>query len=55
MDVGYYRVDDVARILQVGKSTAYLIIRKINKKRKAAGKITVPGRVSKRAFEEEMG
>ena len=43
---------DVAEILNVSKSTAYRIIRKLNDELDKAGKITVAGKVSARYFYE---
>ena len=44
--------DDVAKILQVSKSTAKKIIRKMNDDLKKKGKITIAGKVSEKYFYE---
>ena len=43
---------DVAEILNVSRSTAYGIIRKLNDELNKAGKITVAGKISARYFYE---
>jgi len=43
---------DVAEILNVSRSTAYRIIRKLNDELNKAGKITVAGKVSAKYFYE---
>jgi len=43
---------DVAEILNVSRSTAYRIIRKLNDELNKAGKITVAGKISARYFYE---
>lgn len=43
---------DVAEILNVSRSTAYRIIRRLNDELNKAGKITVAGKISARYFYE---
>lgn len=43
---------EVAEILNVSRSTAYRIIRKLNSELDKAGKITVAGKISARYFYE---
>lgn len=43
---------DVAEILNVSRSTAYRIIRKLNDELNKAGKITVAGKISAKYFYE---
>ena len=47
-------VTDVASILQISKSMAYEIIRKLNGELAAMNKLTVRGRVSKRYLISRM-
>ena len=51
-DRRFMTADDVAKILQVSKSTAYRIIRKMNDDLKKKGKITIAGKVSAKYFYE---
>ncbi|MGI6091943.1 MAG: transcriptional regulator [Negativicutes bacterium] len=50
----FYRVDDVAAILNVAESTAYRIMRTLNAELKRKGMIVISGRISKRYFEEKL-
>ena len=43
---------DVAEILDVSRSTAYRIIKRLNTELNKAGKITVPGKISAKYFYE---
>ena len=43
----FMRVDDVANELDVSKSYAYKIVRKLNKELESKGIITIAGRVNK--------
>lgn len=52
--VEVYRAEDVMNMLQVSKTTAYNIIRKLNNELKAEGKIIVCGRVNKKYFDEKI-
>lgn len=44
----FLRAADVEVLLEVGRSKAYEIIRQLNKELEDQGKITVPGRVSRK-------
>ena len=46
----FWYVEDVQRYLNVSRSTAYGFINKANALLKAAGKWTIPGRVSRKFF-----
>lgn len=48
-----YTADEVATLLSVSKSTAYREIRKLNVELSAKGFITLPGRISRRFFDEK--
>ena len=48
----FLTASDVAEILNVSRSTAYRIIRRLNDELDKAGKITVAGKVSARYFYE---
>jgi transcriptional antiterminator len=45
---------DVSAILEVSESTSYRLIKKLNEELKEQGKITIPGKISKRYFEEKI-
>ena len=45
---------DVAKILQIGESKAYTIIREMNQELKEAGYYTVRGRISAAYFEKRI-
>lgn len=45
---------DVSTILKVSITSAYRIIKKLNKELENKGKIILPGKISKRYFEEKM-
>lgn len=45
---------DVADIMQVSTTSAYRIIKKLNSELQNQGKIIVPGKVSRRFFEEKV-
>lgn len=47
-------VEDVMRILGIGQSKAYQIMRKINKELEAEGYVTIAGRVSEARFREKF-
>lgn len=49
----YYRVGDVRKILDISQSTAYAIIRQLNKELKEKGFITIAGRVPAKYFNEK--
>lgn len=48
----YYFVEDIMDILHISKSTAYKIMRELNKELKEKGFYTQSGRVVKRYFDE---
>ena len=48
----FLTASDVAEILNVSRSTAYRIIRRLNDELNKAGKITVAGKVSAKYFYE---
>ena len=50
----FLSVEDVAEQLGVSVSTAYRIIRKLNRELAAMGYITIAGRISKAYFEEKI-
>lgn len=45
---------DVAKILRTSEATAYRIIRDLNEELKKKGKIILPGKISRRYFEEKI-
>lgn len=45
---------DVAVIIRSSEATAYRIIKNMNFELKKKGKITIPGKISKRYFEEKI-
>ncbi|KIN79880.1 TrmB family transcriptional regulator [Clostridium botulinum] len=49
----FYRVDDVAEILDISISKAYRIIRQLNKELEQKGYITIAGRVPIKYFKEK--
>ena len=50
----FMRVDDVTKELDVSKSYAYKIVRKLNKELESKGIITIAGRVNKQYFMERL-
>ena len=50
----FMRVDDVANELDVSKSYAYKLVRKLNKELEGKGIITIAGRVNKQYFMERF-
>lgn len=50
----FLQASDVAKALQVSETTAYRIIKKLNDELNEQGFITVPGKISKRYFEEKV-
>ncbi len=50
----FFNAKDVAEILDVSESSAYRIIRKLNQELEEQGKIVIPGKISKRYFEEKV-
>jgi predicted DNA-binding transcriptional regulator AlpA len=55
-DVGdsFMRVDEVVRELGVSKPYAYKLVQRLNEELKKKNLITIPGRVSRRYFEERV-
>lgn len=53
-EVKFLKAKDVSMILQVSESTAYRIIKQLNHELEEKGKIIIPGKISKRYFEEKM-
>lgn len=54
MENRFIRTDDVAQELNVSKSYAYKLIRKLNEELKAKGFITIAGRVNRQYFYERL-
>ena len=52
--MNYYTHKEIKEILKVSESTAYKIIRKLNKQLEDMGYITIRGRVSRKFFEEKF-
>ena len=50
----FMRADEVAAALGVSKPYAYKLVREMNEELKQKGFITIPGRVSRRYFEEKF-
>ena len=50
----FMNVNDVARELEVSKSYAYKVVRKLNNELKSMGFLTIAGRVSKKYFFEKV-
>lgn len=53
-DKKFLSASDVANILDVSRSTAYRIIRRLNRDLEQAGKITIPGKISSKYFYENV-
>ncbi|MBR3297919.1 MAG: DNA-binding protein [Clostridia bacterium] len=49
----FLRVEEVADILDISKSHAYKIVRKLNEELKEKGFLTIAGRVNKQYFLEK--
>ena len=45
---------EVARLLGIGISKAYALIREWNRELQAMGKLTIPGKINKKYFERKM-
>ena len=54
MENRFIRADDVAQELNVSKSYAYKLIRKLNEELKAKGFITISGRINRQYFYERL-
>ncbi|MCT4686604.1 helix-turn-helix transcriptional regulator [Vallitalea sp.] len=52
--VKFYTAKEVTEILGVSVTTAYRIIKKLNNELSEKGYITIPGKISKRYFEEKV-
>ena len=50
----FLRVEEVAEELGVSKPYAYKLVREMNEELKQKGFLTIPGRVSRRYFEEKF-
>ena len=50
----YLTAEDVSNILNVSRTTAYGIMRKLNEQLEAKGYMVVRGRLSRKYFEEQM-
>ncbi|WFD09968.1 transcriptional regulator [Tepidibacter hydrothermalis] len=50
----FYHAEDVAKILGVSLTTGYRIIKKLNDELREQGKIIIPGKISKRFFNEKV-
>lgn len=50
----FFRVDEVAALLQISESTAYRFMSKLNKELKSKGKETFGGRLSVRYLKERV-
>lgn len=53
-EVPYYTAEDVQKLLGIGSSKAYYIIKQLNDELKSKGFITVAGKVSKKYFRERV-
>lgn len=54
VEVPYYTAEDVQKLLGIGSSKAYNIIKQLNDELKSKGFITVAGKVSKKYFRERV-
>ena len=50
----FVRAEEVANELGISKPYAYKLLREMNEELKQKGFITIPGRVSRRYFEEKI-
>ena len=50
----FVKAEEVARELGISKPYAYKLVREMNEELKQKGFITIPGRVSRRYFEEKF-
>ena len=50
----FVRAEEVARELGISKPYAYKLVREMNEELKQKGFLTIPGRVSRRYFEEKF-
>ena len=49
----YYTADDVAEMLGISKSSAYILIKKLNNELENAGYIVIHGKISRVYFSEK--
>lgn len=54
MENTFLTAKEVSIILKISLATAYRIIKKLNKELEEKGKIVLPGKISKKYFEEKM-
>lgn len=54
MEKIFYRVEEVAEVLDISEAHAYKIIRKLNNELEAKGFITVAGRINRQYFNERL-
>ena len=54
MEKKFYFVEDIIKMLNVSKATAYRIIHNLNEELKSAGYITIAGRVPVSFFEKRF-
>ena len=50
----FLNAEEVASILGVSESSAYRIIKKLNNELKEQGFVIIPGKISKRYFEQKV-
>ena len=50
----FVRAEEVAGALGISKPYAYKLVREMNEELKQKGFLTIPGRVSRRSFEEKF-
>ena len=50
----FVRAEEVAGVLGISKPYAYKLVREMNEELKQKGFLTIPGRVSRRYFEEKF-
>lgn len=50
----FVRAEEVAGALGISKPYAYKLVREMNEELKQKGSLTIPGRVSRRYFEEKF-
>ena len=50
----FVRAEEVAGVLGISKPYAYKLVREMNEELKKKGFLTIPGRVSRRYFEEKF-
>lgn len=50
----FLTADDVAKMMNISKSTAYRVIKQLNDELYKQGKIIIHGKISRRYFEEKV-